>query len=383
MTHAALAKSLHGVFRRHRWRGLCAAALVLSGCASPPPVSDPQALRVTRVNATTVQLTAPSGHARQTLATSAQTLLLPTHLSPDAVAYLELTQGGANIFILSLAGGARHEGRDDAAILQGCAPEVQAARAARAPGAAVPWSDALASRPAQGACLAAFRQHWSLARHASALRQLREGRYAEANAAFVEFTHEFPDSALVASALFNAGVADYFQGRHRPAAELFRRGASASAAPAQAADALLAAADCDVELGDRAQLEADLAELVRRHPGTPGAAVARQRLDDARAPRGTPGADVPAYQPRMAILSAPSYPAMSKRLGETGRVVVKVAIGTNGTVEEAVIAVGSGYPRLDQAALDNARGNRFFPARSRSGTKVRVHMDQPIQFKLN
>lgn len=57
---------------------------------------------------------------------------------------------------------------------------------------------------------------------------------------------------------------------------------------------------------------------------------------------------------------------MSRRLGESGRVVVRVLIGPDGRAQEARIQRSSGYERLDQVALETARDRwRYVPAAAR------------------
>jgi protein TonB len=55
------------------------------------------------------------------------------------------------------------------------------------------------------------------------------------------------------------------------------------------------------------------------------------------------------------------YPALSRRLGEEGRVLLRARIDASGAPVELSIAASSGHPRLDQAALDAARRARLRP----------------------
>lgn len=60
----------------------------------------------------------------------------------------------------------------------------------------------------------------------------------------------------------------------------------------------------------------------------------------------------------------PDYPLTSKRLGEEGRVLVRVLILANGSAEEVQVLKSSGYPRLDSAAVEHVQRDwRFVPAR--------------------
>ena len=80
--------------------------------------------------------------------------------------------------------------------------------------------------------------------------------------------------------------------------------------------------------------------------------------------------------------SAPAYPAQSRRLGETGVVVLRVELGESGNVALARVDRSSGYPRLDEAALSAVRTWRCLPA-TRNGQPVRAVAQQPFNFILN
>ena len=77
----------------------------------------------------------------------------------------------------------------------------------------------------------------------------------------------------------------------------------------------------------------------------------------------------------------PSYPALSRRLGEQGKVVVRVLIGVDGTAQQAEIRTSSGYERLDQAALATVRSWRYVPGK-RNGTAEAMWFNVPINFVL-
>jgi len=77
----------------------------------------------------------------------------------------------------------------------------------------------------------------------------------------------------------------------------------------------------------------------------------------------------------------PSYPALSRRLGEQGKVVVRVLIGVDGTAQQAEIRNSSGYDRLDQAALTTVRSWRYVPGK-RNGVAEAMLFDVPINFVL-
>jgi periplasmic protein TonB len=59
---------------------------------------------------------------------------------------------------------------------------------------------------------------------------------------------------------------------------------------------------------------------------------------------------------------APAYPALSRRLGEAGRVILRVFVDPNGLASRIEIFTSSQFDRLDQAAVEAVRRWRFAPA---------------------
>jgi len=78
---------------------------------------------------------------------------------------------------------------------------------------------------------------------------------------------------------------------------------------------------------------------------------------------------------------APNYPAISRRLDEAGTVVLHVELDETGLVAAARVQAGSGYPRLDAAALSAVKTWRCTPA-MRDGQPVRAVALQPFKFVL-
>ena len=78
----------------------------------------------------------------------------------------------------------------------------------------------------------------------------------------------------------------------------------------------------------------------------------------------------------------PPYPAISRRMGEEGLVVLSVYILADGTVGEVSIHKSSGFRRLDESALKTVRRWRYAPAK-RHGKPVAIRYAQPIRFSLN
>jgi protein TonB len=72
---------------------------------------------------------------------------------------------------------------------------------------------------------------------------------------------------------------------------------------------------------------------------------------------------VPAHDAAYLNNPKPAYPTQSRRLGESGSVLMSVYVLPNGTASKVEIAKSSGYPRLDQAALDAVKRWTFVPAK--------------------
>jgi protein TonB len=78
---------------------------------------------------------------------------------------------------------------------------------------------------------------------------------------------------------------------------------------------------------------------------------------------------------------APAYPPLSRRLGEEGRVVLRVFVAISGEAERIELRSSSGYPRLDEVALDTVRKWKFVPAKQ-GDTPIAAWVLVPISFSL-
>jgi protein TonB len=83
-----------------------------------------------------------------------------------------------------------------------------------------------------------------------------------------------------------------------------------------------------------------------------------------------PAASAPAAVPSQPRFDAdyldnpkPPYPAISRRLSEQGRVVLRVHVDADGRPADVQLHVSSGSSRLDQPALDTVRRWKFAPAK--------------------
>jgi protein TonB len=99
------------------------------------------------------------------------------------------------------------------------------------------------------------------------------------------------------------------------------------------------------------------------------------------APVAAPKVELPSSDADYLQNPKPAYPGMSKRLGEQGKVVVRVLIGVDGVVQKAEIRQSSGFERLDQAALMTAQRWRYVPGK-RGGVAEAMWFNVPINFVL-
>ncbi|MEO7885626.1 MAG: energy transducer TonB [Polaromonas sp.] len=77
----------------------------------------------------------------------------------------------------------------------------------------------------------------------------------------------------------------------------------------------------------------------------------------------------------------PAYPPISRRLGEQGKVVVRVLIGADGQAKKTEVRRSSGFDRLDQAAVTTVMRWRYVPGK-RGGVAEEMWFNVPINFVL-
>jgi len=78
---------------------------------------------------------------------------------------------------------------------------------------------------------------------------------------------------------------------------------------------------------------------------------------------------------------APSYPSVSRRLGEQGKVLLRVHVDEQGTPTSVAVRTSSGFERLDNVALETVRRWKFVPAK-RGNDPVSAYVIVPIVFNL-
>lgn len=79
---------------------------------------------------------------------------------------------------------------------------------------------------------------------------------------------------------------------------------------------------------------------------------------------------------------APDYPGMSRRMGEEGRVLLKVLVSADGNADSVQLEQTSGSERLDQAAINAVKRWRFVPAQL-AGKALSAYVLVPVKFSLD
>lgn len=134
-----------------------------------------------------------------------------------------------------------------------------------------------------------------------------------------------------------------------------------------------------------APLETPSATAINLEPVPPAPAAPEPAPVVASAPVAPVAAPPPLVLPRFdaAYLRNPPpvYPALSRRYGEQGRVMLRVVVNPDGTPQSVELRTSSGAERLDEAALVAVRRWRFVPARQ-GNTPVSAAVLVPIVFSL-
>jgi protein TonB len=78
---------------------------------------------------------------------------------------------------------------------------------------------------------------------------------------------------------------------------------------------------------------------------------------------------------------SPPYPALSRRMGEQGRVMLRVLVKPDGRADQIQIQSSSGFVRLDGAARETVWHWKFIPAK-RGAEPVPAWVLIPVSFRL-
>lgn len=112
----------------------------------------------------------------------------------------------------------------------------------------------------------------------AAIGLVRRGDFVEAASALASFQKRFPASGYTDSVRFWLGNAYYGKRDYKEAIETFRAFIKASPTHPRAAEALLATANCQIELKEVKGARRSLEELIKSYAGSEAAQAAKERL---------------------------------------------------------------------------------------------------------
>nr|WP_315848068.1 TonB family protein [uncultured Rhodoferax sp.] len=113
----------------------------------------------------------------------------------------------------------------------------------------------------------------------------------------------------------------------------------------------------------------------------PASTNAGSKANAPPAPPAPPKVELPSSDAAYLNNPLPAYPSMSKRLGEQGKVVVRVLISPDGQASQASVKTSSGSDRLDQAAVTTVLKWRYVPGK-RGGVPEAMWFDVPVNWTL-
>ena len=122
-------------------------------------------------------------------------------------------------------------------------------------------------------------------------------------------------------------------------------------------------------------VKAQPAAVATTTPASPVAATAPA----AAAPSAAPAVQMPSSSAD--YLQNPTYPAISRRLNEQGKTIVRVLIGADGLPQRAEVATSSGFSRLDEAAVATVMRWRYVPGK-RAGVAEAMWFNVPLNWVL-
>ena len=112
----------------------------------------------------------------------------------------------------------------------------------------------------------------------AAMATFRKGEFATAQLVFVDFLSRYPKTGFRQSALFWLGNAQYATKDYKDALSSFRALVVSAPDHMRVPEAILAIANCQLELKDNKGARKTLEELVANHPGSEAAQAAKDRL---------------------------------------------------------------------------------------------------------
>lgn len=120
--------------------------------------------------------------------------------------------------------------------------------------------------------------------------------------------------------------------------------------------------------------------IIAANAATPAPALEAPAAKEAPPPA-PPAASEPRFDADYLDNPAPVYPAMARRLEESGKTLLRVYVEPSGKPSQILVKASSGSPRLDQAALDAVWRWKFVPAR-RGEEALGAWVVVPIVFNL-
>ena len=130
-----------------------------------------------------------------------------------------------------------------------------------------------------------------------------------------------------------------------------------------------------------------ISNVVSKLPPEPSDTVEPVKTEPLLQPPTTDSIDEPAKQmiveayPLYRSNPSPQYPAMARRRGYTGQVVLNVFVSRNGSVLDLNLFSSSGHDLLDKAAVASVKNWTFEPG-TRGNEKVDMWVRVPIRFEL-
>ena len=118
--------------------------------------------------------------------------------------------------------------------------------------------------------------------HDQAMAALRSGDFDKAAASLTNFVQRYPASGYIDSARFWLGNALYGQKNYKDAITVFRTLVAASPAHPRVPEAMLAIANCQIEMKDVRGARKTIDDLVKAHPTSEAAVAGKERLTNLK-----------------------------------------------------------------------------------------------------
>lgn len=116
-------------------------------------------------------------------------------------------------------------------------------------------------------------------------------------------------------------------------------------------------------------------------PATPAAAASAPAADSASTPAAPAGLTPARFDVAYLQNPRPDYPSLSRRLGEEGKVLLRVVVSPEGQPLAVDLERSSNFSRLDEAARQTVARWRFVPAR-RGDQAIEAAVIVPVVFRL-